>query len=357
MRLAIAAAVILVAATLAVMYCVRMPGRSFRDAPPPLTPRQQTLRDELQQNVRQLAALGPREIGRPGSLEAAAEWIESELRQRGYEVRRQEYELRGVSYRNLEVELRGASRPDEIIIVGAHYDSVPGSPGADDNASGVAGMLALARIFAKSTPAKTVRFVAFVNEEPPQFLDESMGSLVYARRSAERREKIVAMLSLESIGYYRDEHGSQQYPHPLSLFYPSRADFIAFVSNLGSRPLLQRALTAFRAQATIPSEGGALPEALPGVSWSDQWAFWKHGWPALMITDTALFRNPHYHAPSDTPETIDYDRLTRVVDGLVEVVQELCVVHPERSEGSRVAQPQVGPRALNEHKSPERRQG
>lgn len=333
MRLAIAAALILVA-TFTVMYCVRMPGRSFRGAPPPLTSPQQALRDELQQNVRQLAAFGPREIGRPRNLEAAADWIEAELKQRGYEVLRQEYELRGVSCRNLEVELRGTSRADEIVIIGAHYDSVPGSPGADDNASGVAGMLALARLFAKSTPERTVRFVAFVNEEPPQFLEESMGSLVYARRSAGRGEKIAAMLSLESIGYYRDEDGSQQYPHPLSLFYPSRGDFIAFVSNLGSRPLLHRGLTAFRAEATIPSEGGALPEALPGVAWSDQWSFWKHGWPALMITDTAPFRNPHYHSPSDTPETLDYDRFTRVVDGLVGVVRELCVVHPGDSSPS-----------------------
>jgi hypothetical protein len=323
MRVALALSLITIGTTFAVLYCVHMSGRSFRGTPPPLTAQQLLLRDELQRNVRHLAGIGPRHTGLPGNLEAGAQWIEAELTALGFEVGRQEYEVRGVACRNLEVALRGRSAPGEIVIVGAHYDSVPGSPGADDNASGVAALLALARVFAGSSPERTLRLVAFVNEEPPNYLEETMGSLVYARRSAERGENIVAMISLESIGYYRDEPGSQQYPALLSLLYPNRADFIAFVSNLSSRPLLQRALEAFREHATVASEGGALPESLPGVAWSDQWAFWKHGWPAIMITDTALFRDPHYHAPSDVPETLDYDRFTRVVEGLARVVAEL----------------------------------
>jgi Zn-dependent M28 family amino/carboxypeptidase len=282
------------------------------------------LRVQLQRCVSEISAFGPRDVTHPANLSAAARWIEGELTKRGYSVAYQDYEVGGIRSRNLEVELRGRSRPQEIVIVGAHYDSVPESPGADDNGSGVAAVIALAGAFAGSAPERTLRFVTFVNEEPPHFLTDEMGSLVYARRSASRRENIRAMLSIESIGYYSEEEGTQSYPQPLGLFYPPRADFIAFVSNLGSRRLLNRALRSFRARATIPSEGGALPELVPGIGWSDQWSFWQHGWPAIMITDTALYRNPNYHTASDTPDTLDYDRFTRVVIGLEDVVRDLA---------------------------------
>ena len=151
-----------------------------------------------------------------------------------------------------------------------------------------------------------------------------MGSFVYAKRSRARRENIVAMISLESIGYFRDEEGSQKYPSGVGALYPPRGNFIAFVGNLGSRPLVRRACSVFRQNATVPSEGGTLPDALPGVGWSDQWSFWQHGYKAIMLTDTALFRNPNYHTPNDTPETLDYERLARVTDGMVAVVRDLC---------------------------------
>ena len=166
---------------------------------------------------------------------------------------------------NVIAELRGTS--DEIVILGAHYDTVDESPGADDNASGVAALLALARTFAHTTPRRTIRFVAFANEEPPYFMTEWMGSYQYAQRCHQRGEKVVAMLSLESLGYFRDEAGSQQYPASLEHVYPTTANFIAFASNLGSRGLLRDCIDVFRAHATIPSEGGALPEAVPGVAW------------------------------------------------------------------------------------------
>jgi hypothetical protein len=315
--------IVVAALALAWLSFVRMPNRTFRGTPPPLTSPQLALRNALRSDVMRLAAT-ERNVVLTREYDAAARYIGDSLAGAGYGVSRQEFEVEGYHCANIEAELRGAIKPDEIVIIGAHYDSVDGAPGADDNASGVAALLALAKTFAHERPARTLRFVAFANEEPPYFQSEYMGSYVYARRARERGEKIVAMISLESIGYFRDEEGSQQYPSGISHLYPSRGNFIAFVSNLGSRALLRRACATFRRHATVPSEGGALPEALPGVGWSDQWSFWQHGYDAIMVTDTAIFRNPNYHTPHDTPETLDYDRFARVTDGMTAVVRDLC---------------------------------
>ncbi len=222
--------------------------------------------------------------------------------------------------RNLEVERKGTRRPQEIVIVGAHYDSAPGSPGADDNGSGVAALLALAARFARAGPGRTIRFVAFVNEEPPFFHTDQMGSLVYARELKSRRERVVAMYSLESLGYFTDEPGSQHYPAPFSLLYPSTGSFVGFVGNVGSMGLVRRAVKDFREVAKVASEGAAIPGFVIGVGWSDQWSFWREGYPGLMVTDTAAFRNPNYHTSDDKPGTLDYDRLALAVIGLEHVI-------------------------------------
>ena len=313
---AIAVIVVAIAAVAALLYrTLRMPGRSFRgDAPPA----EQQLVDELRRDVYTLAGtIGERNaITAPEAYAEAATFIEDAFRKAGYAPRRLAYDP-GV---NIEAEIRGS---DEIVVIGAHYDTVVGSPGADDNASGVAALLAMARRFAREKPARTIRFVAFANEEPPFFATEQMGSWVYAQQCHERGEHIVAMLSIEAIGYYSDASDSQRYPAMLEAVYPSTANFIAFASNLGSRALLQRCVEVFRRHATIASEGGALPEDIPGIGWSDQWSFWRFGYDALMVTDTALFRNPHYHGRGDLPDTLDYERLARTVDGLMAVVVSL----------------------------------
>ncbi len=210
------------------------------------------------------------------------------------------------------------------MVVGAHYDSVAGTRGANDNASGTAAVLEVARLLAGRDLARTVRFVAFVNEEPPYFKTEQMGSRVYARRSRERGERIVAMLSIETIGYYRDEPGTQKYPFPFSLFYPAEGNFIGFVGNLGSRSLVRRCVGSFRSHAAFPSEGAALPGWITGVDWSDHWSFWKEGYAAVMVTDTAPFRYPWYHDSADTADRLDYERTARVVAGIARVVADLA---------------------------------
>jgi Zn-dependent M28 family amino/carboxypeptidase len=279
----------------------------------------------LRRDVEALCAIGERSTFIPENLARAADLIDRELTTAGYEVERQPYDVRAYDVRseNLIVEIRGASKPEEIVVIGAHYDCVTGTVGADDNASGVAALLALARQFADAKPARTLRFVAFANEEPPHFQSQDMGSWQYAKRCRDRKEKIVAMVSLETIGYYDDARGSQQYPPPLAALYPDTGNFIGFASNVGSRGLLSRAVKAFRATTAFPAESAAMPEAIPGIGWSDQWSFWQFGWNAIMVTDTAPFRNPHYHRSSDRPGTLDYERLAHVVHGLSGVVTDL----------------------------------
>jgi hypothetical protein len=307
------------------LFTTKMPGPAFSEPLPPLTPDQAQLRDELRRHVTVLAHdIGVRSDAQYGNVQRAATYIERTLTALGYQVVSQEYSAYHRTYRNLEATLRGTNRPQEVVILGAHYDSARDAPGADDNASGVAGVLALARVFAQERQTRSIRFVLFPNEEPPSFPTANMGSRHYATDARARNDQIVAMLSIESIGYFDTDKGSQRYPFPLNLAYPDVGDFIGFVSNLSSRSLLHRAIGAFRTHATLPTQGAAAPSWVPGVWWSDHWSFWREGYPALMITDTAPYRNPFYHTPEDTPDKLDYDRMTRVVHGLTHVVRAVA---------------------------------
>ena len=282
------------------------------------------LRAELVADVQALAGdIGERNMNRYPQLLAAADFIEGSLGRAGLTARRDTYELRGRACHNLEVEIPG-TRP-EIFVIGAHYDSVFGSPGANDNASGVAALLTLARRFARKPTEKTLRFVAFVNEEPPYFQTEEMGSFVYAKRCKERGDRIVGMISLETIAYFSDAPRSQKYPSPgLGMFYPKKGNFIGFAGDTRSRSLLRSAVSAFRKTGKLPCEGASLPAIVPGIGWSDQWSFWQCGYPAIMVTDTAPFRYPHYHEPTDTPDKLDYDRFALVVSGMESVIKDLA---------------------------------
>ena len=296
-------------------------GKKYKCALLPLTDAEVESNLLLKSWVEALAGgIGERNTLHHEQLTRAADFIADNFRHWGWSVRRDEFMADGVPVANIEAELVGGRRKDEIVIVGAHYDSPQGSPGADDNASGVAALLELARRFERSKPERTIRLVAFVNEEPPYFRTELMGSRVYARRARERGERITAMICLESIGYFDVRPGSQHYPPPLQRFYPDRADFICFAGNFRSLPLFRRCLRTFRKTTGFPSEGLIGPESVPGLDWSDHWSFWQERYPAIMITGTAFLRNPHYHLPSDTPEKLDFDRLARVVGGIGQVV-------------------------------------
>ena len=306
------------------LYGIPMPGESFQGTPPELTPEELATRGRLRRLVQVLAGeIGERHVGRPDALVAAAEFLERELAGLGYEVGRQTYATGSVEVANLEVARTGSAGELGCIVVGAHYDTVPGTPGADDNASGAAALIEIARLLRQHAFRHDVRFVLYANEEPPYFQTDAMGSLVHARGLAREGVDVVAMISLESIGYCTTAAASQDYPPLFGAFYPDRGVFLAFAGNLGSRSLVRRAVRAFRGHATLPSEGIAAPGFIVGVGWSDHWAYWEQGYPAVMVTDTAPFRNPGYHGPADTPETLDYEAMTRAVRGLVRVIQEL----------------------------------
>lgn len=291
---------------------------------------QSALAARLEAQVQMLAGhIGERNMWHLERLEQAARHIEGELTAAGCTVEGQTYQMQGHTVRNIVAEIRGRERPGEIIVIGAHYDSVFGSPGANDNATGVAVLIELARAHCLERPRRTLRLAAFVNEEPPFFKTGDMGSRVYARQAKQQGEKIVAMVSLETLGYYSEAAGSQRFPFPLlRFFYPTRANFVAFVANFRSRSLLQQTLKGFRASSTFPAEGLVAPEWLIGVDWSDHWSFWRSGYPAIMITDTALFRYHHYHMPEDTPEKIDYGALARVTEGLAGMTRALAGMLP-----------------------------
>ena len=309
----------------AVWFMTAMPGERHRGPLPPLGAEDRRLAENLRAHVVAVAS-EEHNVGHPEALERSARYIETTLAGFGYAVARQEFETAGVKVRNLEVARAGPGDGKRLIVVGAHYDSAQGAVGANDNGSGVAALIELARAFREFRPGEgyEIRFVFYVNEELPWFGTENMGSNLHAAGLAREGRQVVAMLSLETIGWYSSAPGTQHYPFPFNLLYPSTGDFIGFVANPRSRALVRRIVGAFRRHAAFPSEGAVGPESIRGISWSDQWSYWQRGWPAVMVTDTALYRYPHYHTLHDTPDKLDYDGLARVVKGLERVVRELA---------------------------------
>jgi hypothetical protein len=322
-RLAILALIIFCILIFGWSLMIWMPGESYSQSLPPLSNTQVQLKDSLRRDIQVLSnKIGRRNEQSYENLIAAKDFLTQELTEAGYTVQKQDYNIDGKIFTNLEVEIPGTTCADEILVIGGHYDSAFTSPGANDNGTGAAAILALAREFAGTKPLRTLRFVEFTNEEPPFFWTNNMGSFVYAQRAKQRGDKIVGMFSLETLGYFTDEANSQQYPPPLNLLYPSQGNFLGFIGNIDSRELLRNTIRSFRAQSKFPSEGAALPNLLPGVGWSDHWSFWQQGYQAVMITDTAPFRYRHYHTLEDTIDKIDFEKLTRVVDGIGRVIRD-----------------------------------
>lgn len=273
--------------------------------------------DQLKAHVYTLASdIGERNVFQPAALRAADDYIALTWRRQGYDVTRQTYEVRGVQCSNLAVTRPGSSNSDEMILIGAHFDSVMGSPGANDNGSGVAALLELSNLFARHRPDVTVRFVAFVNEEPPFFYWGKMGSAVYAKAARERNDNILFMVALETIGYYTNEPGSQRYPPLFKLFYPDLGNFVSFVSNFRSRAVMRRAARSFRAASTFPLQHVATFSWIPGVAWSDHLSFWRQKYRAFMVTDTAFYRYRFYHTPEDTADKLCYEPFAQCCNGL-----------------------------------------
>ncbi|MEN8257547.1 MAG: M28 family peptidase [Thermodesulfobacteriota bacterium] len=322
--------VLIVVLMSSLLALLQMPGSSFSGPLPRLSTEEERCAERLAGHVRTLAQeIGPRNIWTADTMAETVDYLRSELSAMGYEVLEQSYQAENTTSLNLEVEIRGQGLASEIVVVGAHYDTVYNCPGANDNGSGLAVLLELARHLAASRPERTIRLVAFANEEPPFFLNKSMGSSHYAKQARARQDDIKAMLALETMGFYSDEPGSQNYPFPLGFFYPDQANFIAFAGNIGSRRLVRQAIGAFRRHGHFPSEGLAAPSFVTGIDWSDHWSFWQEGYQAIMVTDTAFYRYAAYHTSQDTPEKLDYERLARVVSGLLPTILELAAAKPE----------------------------
>ena len=321
---------VLVVAVIAVAgarYLTAVPGESHQGTLPPSSEAEKTTAARLLTHIRAIASK-PHNIDHYDELEKSARYIEETLTALGYQPVPQIYEVEGRAVRNIEAVIE-PSRPDagtKTIVVGAHYDSYDDTPGANDNGSGTAAVIELARLLAdlRNTGNKRIRLVLFVNEEPPYFQTPDMGSYRYAKLLAERRESVIGMISLETLGCFLDYPGSQKYPPPLGLLYPSKGDFIAFVAMTGSRDLMQSLIGSFRRHTQFPSVGGVAPGFVPGIDWSDHWSFEEFRYPAVMITDTAYFRYPHYHKVTDTPDKVDVDKLARITHGVERVIREMA---------------------------------
>ncbi len=269
----------------------------------------------LKDHVNFLAhGLAPRNSANLDSLNKAADYIFNYFASTGVKPEFQHFTADGLEYKNVRLRLKGKS--ENLIVIGAHYDVNGLTPGADDNASGVAGLLELARFLAPRAAELpySLELVAYSLEEPPYFGTESMGSFIHARELVESKQTVELMISLEMIGFFSDEPGSQKYPSPLlKLFYPNKGDFIALVGNLSERKLIRKLRALFKQASSLPIQSINAPSALPGIDFSDHRNYWKFEIPAVMLTDTAFFRNQNYHELSDRADSLDYVRMQEVV--------------------------------------------
>jgi len=273
------------------------------------------LQTALMRHVQALGGdIGERNLERPAALRAAADYIRGVWTREGFTVAEERFQAEGQLCANLVVEERGTD-PSRGIVVG-------GAP--NDNGTGVALLLEMARALKGSGLPRTIRYVAFANEERPHFGTDAMGSWVHAAAARRRGDSIHGMLSLETVGYYVDAPKSQRYPAPFSLLYPSTGNFLAVVGNLRSRRLVVDFLRHFTDASDFPVEGVATLESISGIGWSDQWAFWREGYPALMVTDTAPFRYPDYHGTRDLPDRITAREFARVARGIIQAVRGLA---------------------------------
>ena len=286
------------------------------------------LEEHIRADVSYLAdTIGPRNPPHHEALERTSRWIVERWRAQGYRVGEQRFLVEGKSCRNLEIEIPGRLRPDEIVLVTAQYDTWPDSPGANNNGSGTAVLLQLSDLLKDGDLDRTLRLVAFTTQEPPYSGTDAQGSRVYAQRSFDRGEDIRVMLSMDAIGIYRHEPGSQRLPFPFRLFYPDRGDFLGFIANLSSRRYVVEATRGFKKGSSFPIQAGSVPWWVKGASWSDHASFWRLGYAGIQITDTGAFRSPATHTTElDTVDHLDFVALARITVGMYTAILELTTV-------------------------------
>jgi hypothetical protein len=271
--------------------------------------------------------IGIRSIEEYGKIQEAELYIRTFLEKEQIAFALQGYDHEGERYNNVVVTLEGTSHREESVIIGAHYDTAHGTPGADDNASAVAVLLELCQTLKGYRPQRTLKMIFFVLEEPPAFMTPAMGSHVYAMQARDRGENIFGMISLEMLGYFNENEGSQAFPVPgMQWLFSDRGNFIGVVGNVHSRELTLAVAEALKAGSVIPVEHLVALPFVPGIGLSDHGPFWKMGFRAVMVTDTAFYRNPNYHSSKDTIETLRFDKMSQLVRGMVHVVDYLTKV-------------------------------
>jgi hypothetical protein len=275
---------------------------------------------KLETHVRALSELFvPRNEAHPENLDRCAAYIRREFESARARVSEQPFTVDGKTYRN--VIARFGPETKETVVVGAHYDTAGPLPGADDNASGVAGLLELARLLGNAQVPIRVELVAFTLEEPPFFRSEQMGSAVHAKALKREGAVVRVMFSLEMIGYFSDAADSQQFPiSALTLFYPTEGNFISVIGEMGAGTLVRRIKRSMAEATSLPVYSINAPRLIPGVDLSDHLSYWREGYPAVMVTDTAFYRNANYHTIGDTAEKLDYRRMSQVVEGVYAAV-------------------------------------
>ena len=262
----------------------------------------------------------PRNYLHPDNLARAADYIARHFDQAGATVEFQSFTVSGMPYRNIIGRFHAGPGPK--LVVGAHYDACDELPGADDNASGVAALLELAALLGRAPPPGEVELVAYCLEEPPFFQTDHMGSVFHAQRLAPAKDRVRGVLVFEMVGYFDDTCGSQSYPLPLlHLLYPSRGDFIGVIGRWDQGPWVRAVKTAMKGRTPLPVHSIRAPSFVPGIDLSDHRSYWPHGIPAVMITDTAFYRNRAYHTAEDTPDRLDYDRMAQVVVATFEAIR------------------------------------
>ena len=327
---AIVVAIDIVIAGAYVSTFIIMPGQSFQGIPAALPPGETGMAQRMRADVLAFASTEHNTVTAV-RLDDAATYIEGALASSGYPVRRQQYIARGHHVRNLEVSLSNVetgTKPERVYIVGAHYDSARGTAGANDNGSGTAALMELARQLKGFVPpaGTELKLVFYTNEEPPFFQRDGMGSRYHAKDLRDRGQHVEAVLILETLGYYSNQPGSQTYPLEfLKAIYPDAGNFVAVIGTLDSAALVRKTTRALRAHAGIASEGLAAPAFVQGVTWSDHSSYVEQGYKAVMITDTARMRYPHYHTAQDTPDKLDYEQMARITSALVPLVKSMAL--------------------------------
>ncbi|HEY5993811.1 MAG TPA: M28 family peptidase [Gallionellaceae bacterium] len=279
--------------------------------------------EALKRHVQKLSVdFYPRSFEHRANLASAAAYIEAQFRRVGAVVTVQEFQAEGETYRNIIA--RFGPEQGALLVIGAHYDSFDATPGADDNASGVAGLIELARLLAQQPQHRCIELVAYTLEEPPFFSTADMGSARHAHALREQGRVVELMFSLEMIGYFSDAPGSQAYPIPgLGLFYPERGNFIALAGDFGNFGTMRRVKALMQGASPLPVLSINAPRSVPGIDYSDHRCYWAEGYPAIMVTDTSFYRNRCYHLLGDTWDTLDYGRMAQVVQGMYAVARGL----------------------------------